>query len=135
MSKESKIIVPDKKLLSFPNPNPERSYCIQFEIPEFTCVCPKTGQPDFATMRIEYFPAARCLELKSLKLYFWAFRQEGHFHESVCNIILNDLVNSVKPHYVILEGEFNVRGGIYTTIVVDHGERPDQGTIEPATAH
>ena len=127
MTKDSKIVVPDKKLLSFPNPNPERHYSIHFEIPEFTCVCPKTGQPDFATMRIEYYPNERCLELKSLKKYFWAFRQEGHFHEGVCNLILNDLVKSVNPHYVSLEGEFNVRGGIYTTIFLEHGKLPVNG--------
>ena len=125
MSKESKIVVPDKKLLSFPNPHPERDYLISFEIPEFTCVCPKTGQPDFATMYVDYYPDERCLELKSLKKYFWSFRQEGAYHEGVCNTILNDMVKSVNPRYISLEGEFNVRGGIYTTIFLEHGDLPD----------
>jgi 7-cyano-7-deazaguanine reductase len=109
-----------KLLETFPNPNPDRDYEINFECPEFSCVCPKTGQPDFATLRINYIPSELCVELKSLKLYLWSFRDQGHFHEKVCNLILDDLVQLLAPRKMILQGEFNVRGGIYTTIIVEH---------------
>lgn len=108
---------PSKQLEFFPNPAPARDYEIQFECPEFTCVCPKTGQPDFATIRIRYTPDERCVELKSLKLYLWSFREEGHFHEAVTNQILDDLVALVSPRKMTVEGDFYVRGGIKTVVV------------------
>jgi len=104
----------------FENPNPERDYTIRIRIPEFTCLCPKTGQPDFATLNLEYVPEERCVELKSLKLYVWSFRDEGAFHEAVTNQILADLVAGMSPRFARLTAEFNVRGGIYTTIVSEH---------------
>lgn len=102
------------------NPNPDRNYTISIEIPEFTCLCPKTGQPDFATLRLEYYPDARCIELKSLKLYIAAYRDVGAFHEAVTNRILDDLVAATEPRKMRLAADFNVRGGIYTTITVDY---------------
>ena len=107
---------------SFDNPTPERDYEIRFTCPEFTCVCPKTGQPDFATFRIRYAPDRLCVELKSLKLYLWSFRTVGAFHERVTNTILDDLVSLLAPRSMEVEGEFNVRGGIYTTVVARHGD-------------
>lgn len=98
----------------------ERDYTIRIRIPEFTCLCPKTGQPDFATLLLEYVPDATCVELKSLKLYVWAFRDEGAFHEAVTNRILDDLVAATQPRFMRLTAEFNVRGGIYTTVVAEH---------------
>jgi 7-cyano-7-deazaguanine reductase len=109
-----------KELETFANPTPGRDYTIRIRVPEFTCLCPKTGQPDFATLSIEYIPAARCVELKSLKLYVWSYRNEGAFHEAVTNRILDDLVGACKPRFMRLSAEFNVRGGIYTTVVVEH---------------
>jgi len=111
---------PSRDLETFSNPNPERNYTIRITVPEFTCLCPKTGQPDFATLRFEYVPDARCVELKSLKLYVWSYRDEGAFHEAVTNQILNDLVEAIRPRFMRLAAEFNVRGGIYTTVVVEH---------------
>jgi 7-cyano-7-deazaguanine reductase len=111
---------PSKDLEFFPNPNPERDYEIFFDCPEFTCLCPKTGQPDFATIRIRYTPDARCVELKSLKLYLWSFRDEGHFHEAVTNRILSDLVALTDPRKMEIEGDFYVRGGIRTVVTVRH---------------
>ena len=112
---------PSKKSLeTFPNPHPGRDYTIRMRIPEFTCLCPKTGQPDFATLRLEYVPAATCVELKSLKLYIWSYRNEGAFHEAVTNRILDDLVSLMSPRFIRLTAEFNVRGGIYTTVVAEH---------------
>jgi len=108
------------RLETFPNPNPERDYVIRFECPEFTCLCPKTGQPDFATIRVEYVPDALCVELKSWKLYLWSFRDRGAFHEAVTNAILDDLVAAVRPRRARIEGEFKVRGGIYTTVIAEH---------------
>jgi 7-cyano-7-deazaguanine reductase len=108
---------PGKNLEVFPNPKRERDYIIRFECPEFTCLCPKTGQPDFATIRVEYVPDELCVELKSWKLYLWSFRDEGTFHEAVTNRILDDLVAAVKPRRARVEGDFNVRGGIHTTVV------------------
>ena len=116
-----------KALETFPNPNPGRDYVIRMEIPEFTCLCPKTGQPDFATLHLEYVPDANCVELKSLKLYVWSFRNEGKFHEAVTNAILDDLVAATRPRYMRLTAEFLVRGGIYTTVEADYrmkGWRP-----------
>ena len=111
---------PSDSLETFPNPEPDRDYTVHIEIPEFTCLCPKTGQPDFATFTIEYVPDKLCIELKSLKLYMWSYRDEGAFHEAVTNQILNDLVKACSPRYMRLTGEFNVRGGIYTTVVAHH---------------
>ena len=107
---------PGKHLETFPNPRPGRDYEIRFEAPEFTCLCPKTGQPDFATLRIRYVPDQQCVELKSLKLYLWSFRGEGHFHEAVANRILDDLVAATKPRRMSLEADFYVRGGIHTVV-------------------
>lgn len=107
---------PSKSLETFPNPEPGRDYEIRFRCPEFTCLCPRTGQPDFATFTIRYVPGDLCVELKSLKLYLWSFRNEGHFHEAVTNRILNDLVAAVRPRRMRIEGDFNVRGGIHTTV-------------------
>lgn len=112
---------PSKQLETFSNPHPERDYEINMECPEFTCVCPKTGQPDFATIRIRYVPDQLCVELKSLKLYLWSFRNDGAFHEAVTNKILGDLVQALKPRRMTVVGDFNVRGGIHTTVTVTHG--------------
>lgn len=123
---------PSKTLDTFPNPQPGRDYTIRMRIPEFSCLCPKTGQPDFATLHLEYVPDRTCVELKSLKLYVWSFRDEGHFHEDVTNRILDDLVRATKPRFMRLTGEFGVRGGIYTNVVAEHrkkGWRP----AEPVT--
>lgn len=114
---------PTRKLETFPNPAPGRDYEIRFECPEFTCVCPMTGQPDFATIRVAYTPDQKCVELKSLKLYLWSFRQEGHFHEAVTNRILDDLVGILEPRRIRVEGDFNVRGGIHTVVVAEHTRR------------
>jgi len=111
---------PTKKLESFPNPRPGRDYEIRFECPEFTCLCPLTGQPDFATVRIRYTPDERCIELKSLKLYLWSYRNEGTFHEAVTNKILDDLVELIAPKRMVVEGDFFVRGGIGTVVEVSH---------------
>jgi 7-cyano-7-deazaguanine reductase len=107
---------------SFANPEPQRDYEIRFTCAEFTCVCPKTGQPDFATIRIRYVPDQKCVELKSLKLYFWSFREVGAFHEQVTNTICDDLVALLQPRFLEVEGDFNVRGGIHTTVVCRHGK-------------
>ncbi len=115
---------PSKTLDTFLNPSPGREYEISFEIPEFTCLCPLTGQPDFATLRVRYVPAERCVELKALKLYIWSFRDEGHFHEAVTNRILDDLVAAVAPRWMEVEGDFLVRGGIHTVVRSAHGQRP-----------
>ncbi|MBL7684973.1 MAG: NADPH-dependent 7-cyano-7-deazaguanine reductase QueF [Deltaproteobacteria bacterium] len=112
---------PSKKLETFLNPNPRRSYEIRFECPEFTCLCPKTGQPDFATLSIRYIPKKFCIELKSLKLYLWSYREEGAFHEAVTNRILDDLVKACAPKYMEVFADFYVRGGIHTTVRVTHG--------------
>ena len=111
---------PSKELETFENPAPERDYTIRVRVPEFTCLCPKTGQPDFAELELEYVPDRLCVELKSLKLYVWSFRDEGAFHEAVTNRILGDLVDVIQPRFMRLTAEFNVRGGIYTTVVAEH---------------
>lgn len=111
---------PTKELETFDNPQIGRDYTIRIDVPEFTCLCPKTGQPDFATLTIEYIPQDHCIELKSLKLYTWSFREEGAFHEAVTNRILDDLVRACAPRFMRLTAEFNVRGGIYTTVVAEH---------------
>ncbi len=111
---------PSTTLETFANPAPERDYTIRMVIPEFTCLCPKTGQPDFATLKLEYVPDERCVELKSLKLYIWSFRSRGAFHEAVTNEILHDLVAATAPRFMRLLAKFNVRGGIYTSVVAEH---------------
>jgi len=111
---------PTTELETFPNPHPERDYIIEIETPEFTCLCPKTGQPDFATIRLEYVPDQSCVELKSLKLYYWSYRSEGAFHEKVTNTILSDLVAAMAPRYLCVEAIFNVRGGVYTTVTAEY---------------
>lgn len=111
---------PAKTLETFPNPAPQRDFHIHMEIPEFTCLCPKTGQPDFATLILDYIPDQTCVELKSLKLYIWSFRNEGCFHEAVTNSILDDLVNSLQPRFMRLTAKFFVRGGIFTDVVAEH---------------
>jgi len=115
---------PSKDLDTFENPNQHNNYSIKITIPEFTCLCPKTGQPDFAKLFLEYVPDKKCIELKSLKMYVWSYRNEGAFHEAVTNQILDDLVNATKPRYMKLKAVFNVRGGVYTTVVCDH-KSPD----------
>ena len=120
---------PSKTLETFPNPQPDRQYTIRMRIPEFTCLCPKTGQPDFATIRIEYVPDALCVELKSLKLYLWSFRNEGGFHEDVTNRILNDLMAAIRPRRLRVEGDFNIRGGIHTTVIAELAARTADGTV------
>ena len=112
-----------KVLEVFPNPKPSRDYTIHIESPEFTCLCPKTGQPDFATLKLEYIPDAFCVELKSWKIYLWSYRDEGGFHEDLTNKILDDLVEALNPRYIRLTADFNVRGGIYTTVTAEH-QRP-----------
>ena len=107
---------PSKDLIAIPNPHPDRDYDVEFSTAEFTCVCPMTGQPDFATIKISFVPDQHLVELKSLKLYLWSFRNEGHFHEDVTNIILNDLVRAIRPRRMTVTGEFNIRGGIGTTV-------------------
>ena len=129
---------PTRKLETFPNPEPVREFTISMRLPEFTCLCPKTGQPDFATMHLEYVPNSLCIELKSLKNYIWSFRDEGAFHEAVTNQILNDLVAAVAPRFMRLTAEFNVRGGIYTTITTEHhqpGWRPSPPPLLPPGAN
>lgn len=114
---------PSKQLEAFPNPAPDRDYEIRFDCPEFTCLCPRTGQPDFATIRIRYVPDRLCVELKSLKLYLWSFRDEGHFHEAVTNRILDDLVAATGPRRMTVEGDFLVRGGIHTLVTASYEAR------------
>lgn len=113
---------PQKELETFENPKPDRDYVIEFDCPEFTCVCPRTGQPDFALITIRYVPDRLCVELKSLKLYLWSFRDEGHFHEAVINRILDDLVAVIRPREMRIEGDFNIRGGIHTTVTAQYPE-------------
>jgi 7-cyano-7-deazaguanine reductase len=122
---------PSKALETFPNPAPQRDFHIHMEIPEFTCLCPKTGQPDFATLELEYVPDELCVELKSWKLYLWSYRDQGAFHEAVTNRMLDDLVAAIQPRYARLTAEFNVRGGIYTTVTAEHhAEKEKKGTEE-----
>jgi 7-cyano-7-deazaguanine reductase len=115
---------PSKRLETFPNHNPERDYLVQLESDEFTCVCPATGQPDFATITVDYVPDQRILESKSFKLYLWSYRNEGVFHEHVTNVILDDLVAALQPRWCRVRGAFRVRGGIRITVEAEHGLRP-----------
>ena len=126
---------PRKQLETFANPKPGRDYAIRMRIPEFTCLCPKTGQPDFATLYLEYVADRLCVELKSLKLYVWSFRDEGHFHEDVANRMLDDLVRATAPRFMRLTAVFNVRGGVYTHVVAEHRDRGWHGTLPPAAWH
>ena len=114
---------PSKSLETFDNPNQNRDYQIHMELPEFTCLCPKTGQPDFASLILDYIPDKKCVELKSLKLYIWSFRNEGAFHEAVTNQILDDLAAATKPRFMRLTAKFYVRGGIFTNVVAEHREQ------------
>jgi 7-cyano-7-deazaguanine reductase len=114
---------PAATLETFPNPGPGRDYLVHIEIPEFTCLCPLTGQPDFATLVLDYVPDARNVELKSLKLYAWSYRDKGAFHEAVTNRILDDLVRALKPRFMRLTARWYVRGGIFTTVVAEHRKR------------
>lgn len=121
------IAEPASALLeTFPNPETTRPYTIRMRIPEFTCLCPRTGQPDFATLHLEYVPDSACIELKALKNYVWSYRNVGAFHEAVTNRIVEDLVRAVQPRYLRLTAEFNVRGGIHTSVIVEypHPARP-----------
>ncbi|MGH8428536.1 MAG: preQ(1) synthase [Gammaproteobacteria bacterium] len=111
---------PSRTLETFANPQPDRDYTIRMDLPEFTCLCPLTGQPDFARLELQYVPAERCVELKSLKLYLWSYRDEGAFHEAVTNRIADDLVAALAPRYLRLRARFNVRGGIATEVIAEH---------------
>ena len=125
---------PATQVDTFPNPQPEIDYTIRMTIPEFTCLCPKTGQPDFATFELEYVPDLACVELKSLKLYMWAFRERGAFHEAVTNEIADHLAAATKPRFMRLTGKFNVRGGIYTTVVATRSKAgwvPEPSVVLP----
>jgi 7-cyano-7-deazaguanine reductase len=125
---------PQTDVETFPNPNPERDYTIRIRMPEFTCLCPKTGQPDFADLSLEYVPAERCVELKSLKLYIWSFRDRGAFHEAVTNEILGVLARATSPRFMRLTGTFNVRGGLYTSVVAEYrapGWQPQPPVVLP----
>lgn len=123
---------PATTLETFPNPNPSRDYAIHMEVPEFTCLCPKTGQPDFAVLHLDYVPDALCVELKSLKLYIWSFRDQGAFHEAVTNQILELLVQTLQPRFMRLTARFNVRGGIHTTVAAEH-RKPGWQSPTPVT--
>ncbi|MDR3221802.1 MAG: preQ(1) synthase [Candidatus Accumulibacter sp.] len=114
---------PSRNLETFPNPAPQRDYLIHMEIPEFTCLCPKTGQPDFGALSVDFIPDKTCIELKSLKLYIWSFRDEGCFHEAVTNRILDDLVKAAKPRFMRVTARFFVRGGIFTNVVAEHRKK------------
>jgi 7-cyano-7-deazaguanine reductase len=127
---------PSKQLHVFPNPARERDYLIHFELPEFTCLCPLTGQPDFAHFRIEMVCDGLCVELKSLKMYFWSYRDEGAFHEAVTNTVLDDIVAATQPRFVRVTARWYVRGGIYTNVVAEYrkkGWRPATPVVLPAT--
>lgn len=123
---------PSDSLETFPNPEPDRDYTVHIEIPEFTCLCPKTGQPDFAVLYLDYVPDQTCIELKALKLYIWSFRDKGVFHEAVTNQILEYLVTTLQPRYIRLTAKFNVRGGISTSVVAEHKK---QGWVAPAVVN
>jgi len=118
-----------KTLETFPNPKAERDFLIHMQIPEFTCLCPKTGQPDFATLYLDYIADRKCVELKSLKLYIWSFRDQGKFHEAVTNEILDDLVAATNPRFMRLTARFYVRGGIFTTVVAEHRKKDWKGAV------
>ena len=114
---------PSKELHVFPNPSPRRDYVIQFQVPEFTCNCPLTGQPDFAHFTIDMIADKLCIELKSLKMYFWSYRNVGAFHEKVTNEIVDDIVRAADPRFIRITAKWNVRGGIYTNVVAEHRQK------------
>jgi 7-cyano-7-deazaguanine reductase len=121
---------PSNELQTFPNPSPARDFLIHVDMPEFSCLCPLTGQPDFANLVLDYVADRKCVELKSLKLYMWSFRNEGAFHEAVTNKMLDDLVAATKPRFMRMTARFFVRGGVYTTVVAEHRKRGWKSTIE-----
>lgn len=121
---------PAKSLVTFPNPNPTRDFLVHMDIPEFTCLCPVTGQPDFATLVLDYVPDRKCVELKSLKLYIWSYRNEGAYHEAVTNRILGDITSAIAPRWARLAARFYVRGGIFTTVVAEQRKRGWKPAIE-----
>ncbi len=121
---------PSNELQTFPNPSPARDFLIHIDMPEFSCLCPLTGQPDFANLVLDYVADRKCVELKSLKLYMWSFRNEGAFHEAVTNKMLDDLVAATKPRFMRMTARFFVRGGVYTTVVAEHRKRGWKSTIE-----
>jgi 7-cyano-7-deazaguanine reductase len=123
MKRQPRPTAPSKDLDSFANPAPQRDYLIHFDIPEFTCICPLTGQPDFAHFKIDYIADKACVELKSLKSYMWSYRNEGAFHEAVTNKILDDLVATTKPRFMRVTAQWFVRGGIFTNVVVDYRKK------------
>jgi 7-cyano-7-deazaguanine reductase len=123
---------PTKQLETFDNATPERDYSIHIETSEFTCLCPKTGQPDFATIKLDYVPDQKCVELKSFKQYMWSYREEGAFHEKITNTILNDIVAATSPRFMRVTGIFNVRGGVYTTVVAEYRK---EGWVAPEPVH
>jgi len=126
--------IPSKQLETFPNPAPERDYTIHISTNEFTCLCPKTGQPDFATLEFDYIPDDLCIELKALKIYIWSYRDKGCFHEDVTNKILEDIITVISPRFMRLTAKFNVRGGLYTTVVAEHkmdGWHPTEAVTLP----
>jgi 7-cyano-7-deazaguanine reductase len=123
---------PSSKLETFANPATDRDYTIRMTIPEFTCLCPMTGQPDFATLELEYVPDRTCVELKSLKLYVWSFRDRGAFHEAVTNEILDHIAQAIAPRFMRLTARFNVRGGIHTTVVAEHRQKGWQAPVSVA---
>lgn len=138
MSSQPSNTSPSKNLETFENPAPHRDFHIHMEVPEFTCLCPKTGQPDFAVFYLDYIPDQTCVELKSLKLYMWSYRDEGAFHEAVTNKILDDLVSATKPRFMRLTAKWYVRGGIFTNVIVEHRKegwqsqpRVDLSSFEP----
>ncbi len=129
---------PSKSLDVFDNPAPDRDYALRFDIPEFTCLCPLTGQPDFAQLVIDMVPDALCVELKSLKMYVWSYRDEGAFHEKVTNTVLDDIVRATKPRFVRVHARWNVRGGIDTSVVVEYlkpGWKPPARVELPGADH
>jgi 7-cyano-7-deazaguanine reductase len=126
------ITSPSEPFATFDNPTPERDYTIRITVPEFTCLCPLTGQPDFATLTMDYVPDRLCAELKSVKLYIWSYRDKGAFHEAVTNQILDDLIKAINPRFMRIKAEFNVRGGIYTTVISEH-RQPGWQALPPIT--
>src|SRR5947208_9545687 len=120
LPESNRMATSPKALETFPNPSPARDYAIHMQVPEFTCLCPKTGQPDFATIILDFVPDRACVELKSLKLYMWSFRNEGAFHEAVTNRILDDLVAAIAPRFLRVTAQWYVRGGIFTNVVAEH---------------
>ena len=124
--------IPTESLETFDNPNPGRDYTVRVHLPEFTCLCPLTGQPDFAKITLTYVPDQRCVELKSLKLYIWSYRDKGGFHEEITNKIVDDVVTACEPRFVRVESEFNVRGGTYPTVIAEY-QKPGWQAAPPVS--